>query len=183
MKPNARLGTGLLAFGTVFTAFAGYAYLAPATYRSSSLLVCDGCNAGAEDAARRDDVTLALGLEQAVLEPETLRQLTGELGDDAAELSPLEAAAFGRPAVVLRDGGYLDTVVENVTGLFFDAPEPHLVADALEQANGHPWNDGALSSHVEAFAIPRFVGRLREVVEEQRALLSGTSGAAGERDS
>lgn len=98
-------------------------------------------------------------------------------------LSPLEAAAFGRPAVVLRDGGYLDTVVENVTGLFFDAPEPHLVADALEQANGHPWNDGALSSHVEAFAIPRFVGRLREVVEEQRALLSGTSGAAGERDS
>jgi len=96
-------------------------------------------------------------------------------------LSPLEAGAFGRPAVVLRDGGYLDTVVENVTGTFFDAPESHLVAAAIEEASGRTWDDGALSSHVEAFAIARFVDRLREVVKVQRGLLSGTSGAAGER--
>ena len=57
LESNKPIGRG--SFGTVFTAFAGYAYLAPATYRSSSLLVCDGCNAGAEDAARRDDVTCA----------------------------------------------------------------------------------------------------------------------------
>jgi Mrp family chromosome partitioning ATPase len=91
MKRNARLGTGLLAFGTVFAAFAGYAYLAPASYRSSALLVCDGC-AAAGKSQQYDDVSLALGLERALLEPETLRKLTGELGDDAADLSPLAGA-------------------------------------------------------------------------------------------
>ena len=97
-------------------------------------------------------------------------------------LSPLEAGAFGRPAVVLRDGGYLDTVVENVTGTFFDAPQATLVAAAVEEASDRTWNDDALSSHVEAFAIPRFVDRLREVVNVQRGLLSGTRGTARERN-
>lgn len=97
-------------------------------------------------------------------------------------LSPLEAAAFGRPAVVLRDGGYLDTVVESVTGTFFDAPHPHLVAAAIEEASRHAWDDGALSSHVETFATPRFVHRLREVVKAQRGLVGGASGVAGERN-
>ena len=33
-------------------------------------------------------------------------------------LTPFEANAFGRPAVVLRAGGFLDTFVEGVTGVF-----------------------------------------------------------------
>ena len=37
-------------------------------------------------------------------------------------LAPLEAAAFGVPTVALRGGGFLETVVEGRTGLFFDAP-------------------------------------------------------------
>ncbi|WP_066585050.1 glycosyltransferase [Cellulomonas timonensis] len=82
-------------------------------------------------------------------------------------LCPLEAAAFGRPAVVLRDGGYLDTVVEQVTGEFFDAPEPDQVARAVERALRRPWSAGALRDHADAFAAPRFVARLRAVVEEE----------------
>ena len=35
-------------------------------------------------------------------------------------LTPIEAAAFGRPTAALRWGGFLDTVVEGTTGLFFD---------------------------------------------------------------
>ena len=104
MKRNARLGTGLLAFGTVFAAFSGYAFLAPATYRSSALLIADPSKeAGA--AERRDDVALALGLEQALLDPDTLRKLTVELGDDAAELSPLTAARRVRSALEVESVG------------------------------------------------------------------------------
>ena len=82
-------------------------------------------------------------------------------------LSPLEGAAFGRPAVVLRDGGYLDTVVEHVTGEFFDAPEPAQVAPAIERALRRTWREGALRDHAQAFALPRFVARLQAVVEEE----------------
>ena len=39
-------------------------------------------------------------------------------------LAPLEAMAFGRPVAVLRAGGFLETVVEGETGVFFDRPEP-----------------------------------------------------------
>ncbi|MDM8083264.1 glycosyltransferase [Cellulomonas cellasea] len=82
-------------------------------------------------------------------------------------LSPLEAAAFGRPAVVLRDGGYLDTVREHVTGEFFDIPEPEPVARAVDCALRRPWSASALRDHADAFAAPRFVARLRAVVEEE----------------
>lgn len=83
-------------------------------------------------------------------------------------LSPLEAGAFGRPSVVLRDGGYLDTVVEGVNGVFFDAPRPDLVAEAVEVAAGHAWDDGAVTAHVATFGRERFVARLRGVVAQQQ---------------
>lgn len=97
-------------------------------------------------------------------------------------LSPLEAGAFGRPSVVLRDGGYLDTVVDGVTGTFFDAPEPRLVARAVQDASDVPWEDDVLTAHVETFAIPRFVARLREVVDAQRSIVHGGTSTSGKRN-
>ncbi|RYV50768.1 glycosyltransferase [Pengzhenrongella frigida] len=84
-------------------------------------------------------------------------------------LSPLEAAAFGRPSIVLRDGGYLDTVKDSITGEFFDAPEPDPVAGAIERALARDWDTASLQEHARAFAEPRFVARLRTVVEEERS--------------
>jgi glycosyltransferase involved in cell wall biosynthesis len=85
-------------------------------------------------------------------------------------LSPLEAGAFGRPSVVLRDGGYLDTVAEGLTGVFFDAPRSGLIADAVEVAMARTWDDGALRAHVDLFSRQRFVSRLQRIVDEQRGL-------------
>lgn len=83
-------------------------------------------------------------------------------------LSPLEAAAFGRPTVALRAGGYLDTLVEGATGVFFDAPQAEQVASALEAATMQAWDEDKLRGHAEAFGAPRFSARLREVVAEVR---------------
>lgn len=84
-------------------------------------------------------------------------------------LSPLEAAAFGRPSVVLRDGGYLDTVRDGVTGEFFDAPDPDLVAEAAGRALARTWDPSVLTAHADDFAAERFVERLHRVVREERA--------------
>lgn len=86
-------------------------------------------------------------------------------------LSPLEAAAFGRPSVVLRDGGYLDTVRDGVTGEFFDAPDPDLVAEAAGRALARSWDPGVLTAHADGFGAARFVDRLHAIVREERALL------------
>jgi glycosyltransferase involved in cell wall biosynthesis len=84
-------------------------------------------------------------------------------------LTPLEAAVFGKPAVTLRAGGFLDTVVEDVTGVFFDQPAPEGIARALRGWAERPWDESALRAHAESFSEARFCRRLREIVEREAA--------------
>ncbi len=79
-------------------------------------------------------------------------------------LTPLEAATFGKPSVVLRWGGFLDTVTEGETGLFFDAAEPASVAGAVREARAHHWEAGAIRAHAATFAEERFISRIRAIV-------------------
>ena len=79
-------------------------------------------------------------------------------------LTPLEAATFGKPSVVLRWGGFLDTVSEEQTGLFFDTPEPASVASAVRDARAHPWTADAIRAHAATFAEERFIERIRGIV-------------------
>ncbi len=81
-------------------------------------------------------------------------------------LTPLEGLAFGRPSVVLRWGGFLDTVDEGTTGLFFDQPTPQLIAAAVQTTVNSRWDEGALLHHLGQFGAERFSRRLREVVAE-----------------
>ena len=48
-------------------------------------------------------------------------------------LTPVEAAMFGRPTAALRLGGFLDTTVDGSTGVFFDEPDPRLIAAAVDR--------------------------------------------------
>jgi glycosyltransferase involved in cell wall biosynthesis len=79
-------------------------------------------------------------------------------------LTPLEAAGFGHPSAVLRWGGFLDTVEEGGTGIFFDSPTPEAVADAVRQLRRQSWNRDAIRAHAELFSEDRFIDRLRAIV-------------------
>lgn len=79
-------------------------------------------------------------------------------------LTPLEAAGFGHPSVVLRWGGFLDTVKEGETGLFFDSPTPEAVVDAVRRLRRHRWDADAIRTHAQGFAEERFIGRIRSIV-------------------
>jgi glycosyltransferase involved in cell wall biosynthesis len=86
-------------------------------------------------------------------------------------LSPLEAATFGRPSVVMRAGGYLDTVVPGQTGVFFARPEADQIAEAMQFADVVPWDEQVLTAHAARFGAERFQARLREIADEERASL------------
>ena len=77
-------------------------------------------------------------------------------------LTPVEAAAFGRPSAVLRYGGYLDTVVDE-TGVFFERPVPHEIRDAVVRMHTTSWSDNAIRVHAASFSEPRFIERMRQV--------------------
>lgn len=81
-------------------------------------------------------------------------------------LTPVEAAAFGKPTVALRWGGYLDTVAEGVTGLFFDRPEPAPIAAAVAEVVKVSWSSASILRHADNWDEGRFVGAIQAVVEE-----------------
>lgn len=85
-------------------------------------------------------------------------------------LTPLEAAAFGVPTVALGAGGYLETVVEGETGLFFAHPTPREIAHALLAADEHPWDRAAIRARAEEFSEGRFIARLTEISREVLAV-------------
>jgi glycosyltransferase involved in cell wall biosynthesis len=79
-------------------------------------------------------------------------------------LTPLEANAFGRPVAALRWGGYLDTVIEDETGVFFDRPEIDAVNAGLDRLESTEWDQDRLVEHAATFGEDRFISRLRALV-------------------
>jgi glycosyltransferase involved in cell wall biosynthesis len=82
-------------------------------------------------------------------------------------LTPVEAASFGKPTAALRWGGFLDTIVEGTTGVFFDEPRPAEIAMALRSLGRETWNPSVLRDHAESFSSARFTRRINEVVDEE----------------
>jgi glycosyltransferase involved in cell wall biosynthesis len=83
-------------------------------------------------------------------------------------LTPLEAAAFGKPTAALRWGGFLDTVVADETGVFFDEPSPPAIEAAVRRLVDIDWDEVRLRAQADAFSEERFVRRLRAIVAEER---------------
>ena len=87
-------------------------------------------------------------------------------GEEDFGLVPLEAASSGRPAIALRRGGALETIVEGVTGEFFDLPEVESLAAALRAFDARRYDAHKLRAHAQQFGPERFVERLRALIDE-----------------
>lgn len=74
---------------------------------------------------------------------------------------PVEAQAAGTPVLALRAGGALETVREGETGLFFDAPTPRAIRDAIDAAGARRWDAAALRRNAARFAPGRFEAAFR----------------------
>jgi glycosyltransferase involved in cell wall biosynthesis len=84
-------------------------------------------------------------------------------------LTPIEAGLRGRPTVALRWGGFLDTVDEGVSGIYFDEPEPKAIAEALDRFEDVQFDSDKIRSHVEQFSEEHFAERLYTMVDEWAA--------------
>lgn len=72
---------------------------------------------------------------------------------------PLEAMACGRPVVAFRDGGACDSVIDGVTGMFFDEQSPEALLDALETFERDfedKLDPNVISAHARKFSPARF---------------------------
>lgn len=81
-------------------------------------------------------------------------------------LTPVEANAFGRPALVLRAGGFLDTLVEGETGWFVEGVEPDDVIRAVRRLLAEPLDPAAVRAHAARYAPDAFAAAVRREVDE-----------------
>ncbi|HEX4945591.1 MAG TPA: glycosyltransferase [Blastocatellia bacterium] len=81
-------------------------------------------------------------------------------GEEDFGMTPLEINAAGRPVIAFRAGGALETVVEGLSGIFFDHPTSHSLADAIEEFERYDWKPQPLRQHAEQFAYPIFATRM-----------------------
>jgi glycosyltransferase involved in cell wall biosynthesis len=82
-------------------------------------------------------------------------------GEEDFGMAPLEVAAAGRPTIAYRAGGSVETIVEGVTGIFFDRQEPEDLADAIARFERTDWSPSALRLHAENFGSDIFQARFR----------------------
>ncbi len=73
-------------------------------------------------------------------------------------ITSIEAQSCGTPVIAYKKGGYLETVVENKTGLFFEHQTPESIAKSIRsfEALKTPFNAVDFKTNVEKFSIERF---------------------------
>lgn len=79
-------------------------------------------------------------------------------------ITPLEAAAAGRPTIAYRGGGALETIREGVSGLFFNSPTAASLQEALAEAEKRVWNPLKIRAQAQPYRREHFLHRIQETV-------------------
>jgi len=88
-------------------------------------------------------------------------------------LVPIEANAAGCPVIAYRDGGAVETVKENVTGVFFHEQTADSLIAAIEyfERNMDNFCDRQLfTNHVQQFSKAAFIERINRVIEKKERI-------------
>ena len=89
-------------------------------------------------------------------------------GEDDFGIAPVEAMSFGKPVLAYRKGGAKETVLEGITGEFFDDPIPESLADGVRRliANLKNYSPQVIRKRAEKFSEERFEIAIKEFVIE-----------------
>lgn len=83
-------------------------------------------------------------------------------------IAPVEAMSCGVPVIALRDGGFLETVIEGKTGEFFNAPTPEVIADGVRRfiENENNYDRKFIQEQAQKFSKEIFVDGMRKFLED-----------------
>lgn len=80
---------------------------------------------------------------------------------------PVEAMACGKPVIAYGRGGALDTVIDEVTGVFFNEQTPDSLAEAIVSFRPDDYDPHHVRQHAEAFDVSVFRHQMRAFIEEK----------------
>jgi glycosyltransferase involved in cell wall biosynthesis len=85
-------------------------------------------------------------------------------GEEDFGIVPLEAMASGRPVIAFRRGGATETVVDGLTGLFFDQQNVQSLSAAITRFEGAEFSAERIRAHALKFGAERFAREMRDKI-------------------
>jgi glycosyltransferase involved in cell wall biosynthesis len=94
--------------------------------------------------------------------------------EDDFGITPVEAMLAGVPVIAYRKGGVLETVQEGITGEFFDAQTPEVLADGVRRFldNADNYDKAIIRQRGEEFSRERFQDEFKKFVDEKMTKLT-----------
>lgn len=91
--------------------------------------------------------------------------------EDDFGIAPVEAMLAGVPVIALRKSGALETVQEGITGEFFEAQTPEVLADGVRRFlnNKDKYDKAVIVKRGEEFSRERFQDEFKKFVDEKMA--------------
>jgi len=87
-------------------------------------------------------------------------------GEEDFGMAPIEVQACGRPVIAYRGGGALETVVEGVTGAFFEEQTPDSLLAVLEDFRAEDYDPARIRQQAEGFDVKHFRRAIYHFVEQ-----------------
>ncbi len=78
-------------------------------------------------------------------------------GEEDFGIVPLEAQACGRPVVAYARGGAMETVREDISGIFFTEQTVDRLVEAVKLCHSKTWDSHAIRLQAERFGVAQFI--------------------------
>lgn len=86
--------------------------------------------------------------------------------EEDAGIAPLEAQSQGTPVIAFKKGGALDTVEENVSGIFFNEQSVQSLKEAIDRFEGMVFDSQSIRKRSEDYRAERFREKISEAIEK-----------------
>ena len=93
-------------------------------------------------------------------------------GKEDFGITPVETQATGRPVVAYAGGGALETVVDGVTGVFFEEQTSEALCEAVDSLSKLPFDQETVRNHALQFDREVFCYKMMDFVEGMWSLHS-----------
>jgi glycosyltransferase involved in cell wall biosynthesis len=87
-------------------------------------------------------------------------------GEEDFGIVPVEAMASGRPVIAYGRGGATETVIEGVTGTFFETQTVEAIEAAVERLSAMSLDPPAIAAHARRFSADEFARRTKRFIND-----------------
>jgi glycosyltransferase involved in cell wall biosynthesis len=84
--------------------------------------------------------------------------------DEDFGITPVESMLCGTPVIAFRGGGYLESVVEGKTGIFFDEPTVKSLSMAIKKFEKSKFKSSDCASQAKKFSKEVFIRKIKKLV-------------------